>query len=99
MLIGMRDMTRGVMLPRWPWKIMHTRGESILPISGPKVSGGKLVAALWKLYSVFPAIRGELLETGGPRKISGFAVDGQRSIHLIFMVGCHHVGDFAHLGF
>ena len=40
MLIGMRDMTRGVMLPRWPWKIMHTRGESILPISGPKVSGG-----------------------------------------------------------
>src|SRR6202035_1624537 len=40
MLIGMRDMTRGVMLPRWPWKIMHTLGESILPISGPKVSGG-----------------------------------------------------------
>ena len=40
MLIGMRDITRGVMLPRWPWKIMHTRGESILPISGPKVSGG-----------------------------------------------------------
>jgi len=29
MLVGMRDMTRGVMLPRWPWKIMHTRGESI----------------------------------------------------------------------
>jgi len=24
---------------------------------------GKLVAALWKLYSVFAAIRGELLET------------------------------------
>ena len=40
MLIGMLDMTRGVMLPRWPWKIMHTRGESILPISGPKVSWG-----------------------------------------------------------
>src|SRR6202171_3422220 len=40
MLIWMRDMTRGVMLPRWPWKIMHTRGESILPICGPKVSGG-----------------------------------------------------------
>src|ERR1700731_1012911 len=58
MLIGMLDMARGVMLPRWPWKIMHTRGESILPISGPKVSGGNW----WPRFgssSVFAAIFGE----------------------------------------
>src|ERR1700730_9963154 len=83
MLIGMLDMTRGVMLPRWPWKIMHTRGESILPISGPKVSGGNWWPRLGSSTAFSPLFGENSLKHEDQEKISGVAVDGQRSIHLI----------------
>ena len=62
MLIGMRDMMRGVMLLVATENYAHTRRKHLANLWAEGL-WGKLVAALWKLYSVFAAIRGELLET------------------------------------